>query len=170
MINVLLPPLRDRREDVPLLADFFLAREAKQTGSPQRPVSAEAQDVLLRYEWPGNVRELENEMQRAHALSKGEIKPEHLSKGLVESANEPPPGGTQTGARIRSVALQGRTLKEIVAAEVDEIERLAIAEVLKRSRYKKSKAATILGISRPTLDAKIEKYGLTREAVLESQE
>jgi len=170
VINVLLPPLRERREDVPLLADFFLAREAKQTGSPQRPVSAEAQDVLLRYEWPGNVRELENEMQRAHALSKGEIKPEHLSKGLVESANEPPPGGTQTGARIRSVALQGRTLKEIVAAEVDEIERLAIAEVLKRSRYKKSKAATILGISRPTLDAKIEKYGLTREAVLESQE
>ena len=96
--------------------------------------------------------------------------PEHLTKGLVESANEPPPGGTQTGARIRSVALQGRTLKEIVAAEVDEIERLAISEVLKRSRYKKSKAATILGISRPTLDAKIEKYGLTRETVLESQE
>jgi transcriptional regulator with GAF, ATPase, and Fis domain len=165
VINVLLPPLRDRKEDVPMLTEFFLAREAKLHGAPPKQVTGEALDLLLRYDWPGNVRELENEVMRSSAMSKETIKPEHLSKNVVEAVSEPSPG-TATGARIRSLALAGRTLKELVAGEVDEIERLAITEVLKRCRYKKSKAAQILGISRPTLDAKIDKYGLSRDAVL----
>ena len=165
MINVLLPTLRDRKEDVPMLAEFFLAREAKLHSMPPKVIASEALDLLLRYDWPGNVRELENEIMRSSAMSKETIKPEHLSKNVADAANEPSPG-TATGARIRSLALAGRTLKELVAGEVDEIERLAITEVLKRCRYKKSKAAQILGISRPTLDAKIDKYGLSRDAVL----
>ncbi len=165
VINVQLPPLRDRKEDVPLLAEHFLAREAKQAAGPPKQITGEALDLMLRYDWPGNVREFENEIMRSSALSKDVIKPEHLSRTIIDAALDPSPG-TATGARIRSLALAGRTLKELVAAEVDEIERLAITEVLKRCRYKKSKAAQILGISRPTLDAKIDKYGLSRDAVL----
>jgi transcriptional regulator with PAS, ATPase and Fis domain len=165
VINVVLPPLRERKEDVPLLAEHFLAREAKQSGHPQKLLSGEALDLLLRYDWPGNVREFENEIARASAMSKERIDASHVSKTVVEGALEPS-AGTATGVKIRSLALAGRTLKELVAAEVDEIERLAITEVLKRCRYKKSKAAQILGISRPTLDAKIDKYGLSRDAVL----
>jgi transcriptional regulator with GAF, ATPase, and Fis domain len=165
VINIVLPPLRERKEDVPMLAEHFLARDAKQHNTAPRTLATEALDLLLRYDWPGNVREMENELMRASAMSKTEIKPEHLSKTIVEAALEPSPG-TATGARIRSLALAGRTLKELVASEVDEIERLAITEVLKRCKYKKSKAAQILGISRPTLDAKIDKYGLSRDAVL----
>ncbi|MCW8139637.1 MAG: sigma 54-interacting transcriptional regulator [Planctomycetota bacterium] len=165
VINVLLPPLRERKEDVPLLAEHFLAREAKQAGSPPKAFSGEALDLMLRYDWPGNVREFENEIMRSSAMSKETIRPEHLSKTIVEGPLDASPG-TATGARIRSLALSGRTLKELVAAEVDEIERAAITEVLKRCKYKKSKAAQILGVSRPTLDAKIDKYGLSRDAVL----
>jgi transcriptional regulator with GAF, ATPase, and Fis domain len=165
VINVVLPPLRERKEDIPLLAEHFLAREARTSGNPAKTIVSEALDLLLRYDWPGNVREFENEILRASAMSKNELRPEHMSKAIVEAQNEPS-AGTATGVRIRSLALAGRTLKELVAAEVDEIERLAITEVLKRCRYKKSKAAQILGISRPTLDAKIDKYGLSRDAVL----
>ena len=67
---------------------------------------------------------------------------------------------------MRSLTLAGRTLKELVSQEVDEIEEQVITEVLKRTKYKKSKAAQVLGISRPTLDAKIDKFSLTREKIL----
>ena len=120
---------------------------------------------MLRYDWPGNVREMENEVMRACALSKDLIKPEHLNRTIVEGAMAPALDRA-ANSRIRGLALAGKTLKEVVAAEVDEIENQVIQEVLRRTRYKKSKAASILGISRPTLDAKIEKYGLTREKVI----
>ena len=165
VINVVLPPLRERKEDVPLLVDHFLAREGRQNGAAQRALSSEALDLLLRYDWPGNVREMENEVMRACALSKDVIKPEHLSRSIVEGAMAPVVDRA-TNTRVRGLAISGKTLKDIVSAEVDDIEQQVILEVLRRTRYKKSKAASILGISRPTLDAKIEKYGLTREKVV----
>ncbi len=165
VINVVLPPLRERKEDVPLLVDHFLARQAKTPGAAARSLTPEALDVLLRYDWPGNVRELENEVMRAAALSRDAIRPEHLNRALVEAALAPQ-RESATQQRLRGVSLSGKTLKEIVAAEVDEVERVAIRDVLRRTGYKKTKAANVLGISRPTLDAKIDKYGLTREVVL----
>jgi len=163
VINIILPPLRERKEDLPLLVEHFLEREAKQSG--RRTVADEAMDVLLRYDWPGNIRELENEIMRSCALSKDTIKPEHLSKNVIDGASAPATDRA-AGNRIRSLTLSGRTLKELVQAEVDQIEDQVITEVLKRTSYKKSKSASILGISRPTLDAKIEKYGLTKEKIL----
>ena len=165
VINVLLPPLRERKEDVPLLVEHFLSREAKQQGGPARTITDEALDMLLRYDWPGNVREMENEIMRACALSKDVIRPEHLNRTIVEGAMAPSMDRT-VATRIRGLALSGKTLKEVVAAEVDELEQQFIQEVLRRTSYKKSKAASILGISRPTLDAKIEKYGLSRDRVI----
>jgi transcriptional regulator with GAF, ATPase, and Fis domain len=165
VINIVLPPLRERKEDVPLLVEHFLQREAKQSGQPPRAITNEALDVLLRYDWPGNVREIENEIMRACALSQESIKPEHLSKNVVEGALTPAQDKA-VGGRLRSLTLAGRTLKELVSQEVDEIEEQVITEILKRTKYKKSKAAQVLGISRPTLDAKIEKFSLTREKIL----
>ena len=165
VINIVLPPLRERKEDIPMLVDHFLQREAKQSSQPPRTLSSEALDLLLRYDWPGNVREIENEIMRACALSKDTIKPEHMSKNVVEGALTPAQERV-VGGRMRSLTLAGRTLKELVSQEVDEIEEQVITEVLKRTKYKKSKAAQVLGISRPTLDAKIDKFSLTREKIL----
>ena len=164
VINIILPPLRERREDVPLLAEHFLRRQAQQAGQAPRTLSNEALELFLRYPWPGNIREMENEVMRASALSKDVIRPEHLSRNLVEGARAPAEGAP-TG-RVRTQLLAGKTLKELVATEVDQLEEQAITEVLRRTKYKKSKAATILGISRPTLDAKIDKYALTKDKVL----
>jgi transcriptional regulator with PAS, ATPase and Fis domain len=165
VINLNLPPIRERPEDVPLLVDHFLKVQAKQSGQ-SRTISNEALDLLLRHGWPGNVREIENEIMRACALSTTAIAPEHLSRSVVESAQAPAAEAAR-GSHLRSFTLAGKSLKELVAAATDEIERDAITEVLQHTSYKKSKSASILGISRPTLDAKIDKYGLTRETVLE---
>ncbi|MBI3725619.1 sigma 54-interacting transcriptional regulator [bacterium] len=178
VINVALPPLRERKEDVPLLIEFVLKRITdKKNAAPGQPaqvadkpsvhareISPEALDILLRYDWPGNVRELENEIERSSALSKDMIRPEHLSKNVVEAALAP---ARTARAGKKVIQLTGQTLKDLVNKEVEEIERLAIAEVLQRVRYKKSKAASLLGISRPTLDAKIEKYNLSKDTVME---
>jgi transcriptional regulator with GAF, ATPase, and Fis domain len=165
VINVVLPALRERREDVPLLAEHFLKEQAKQPGQGPRTITNEALDLFLRYDWPGNIRELENEIMRASALSSDEIRPEHLNRALIEGARSPL-GDSPHNSRLRSCLLSGKTLKELVAEEIDELETHVISEVLRRTSYKKSKAAKILGISRPTLDAKIEKHKLTRERVL----
>ena len=169
VINILLPPLRDRREDIPLLTEHFLKRQAKQSGNSPRTIANEVMDMFLRYHWPGNIRELENEIMRASALSKDAIRLEHLSRNVVEGAKTPM-NESPKGSRIRSFILSGKTLKELVSNEVDQLEREAILHVLQRTKYKKSKAAQILGISRPTLDAKIDKYTLTKEVVLESED
>ena len=167
VINVGLPPLRERKEDIPLLLDFVLKRIADKKGAASkvpREVAPEALDLLLRYDWPGNVRELENEIERSSALSKDVIRPEHLSKNVVDAALAP---ARQARIGRRAFQFSGQTLKELVTKETEEIERLAIMDALQRCRYKKSKAASLLGISRPTLDAKIEKYQLSKEKVME---
>ncbi|MGE0711525.1 MAG: sigma 54-interacting transcriptional regulator [Planctomycetota bacterium] len=165
VINVLLPPLRERKEDVPLLAEHFLKQGAKQSGQGSRTLTDEALDLFLRYDWPGNIRELENEIMRASAMSKDEIRPEHLSRSVVEGARAPGSDAGQ-GGRIRGFLLSGKTLKELVAEETDLLESQVIAEVLRRTGYKKSKSAQVLGISRPTLDAKIDKHKLSKDRVL----
>lgn len=167
VINIVLPPLRKRKEDIPLLADHFLKRQAKQSGQPERTLDSEVLDIFLRYDWPGNVREIENEVLRACALSNDVIRPEHLSRTVIEGARNASTGSAKRPSHLRSFTLAGKSLKELVAAETEQIEREAITEVLRHTKYKKSKAASILGISRPTLDAKIEKYGLSRAAILE---
>jgi transcriptional regulator with GAF, ATPase, and Fis domain/pSer/pThr/pTyr-binding forkhead associated (FHA) protein len=167
VINVQLPPLRERKEDIPLLLEFVLKKIAEKKGGAGaktvREIAPEAQDLLLRYDWPGNVRELENEIERSSALSRDVIRPEHLSRNVVEAALAP---ARTARASKRMIQLGGQTLKDFVNKEVEELEKLAILETLRRVGYKKSKAASLLGISRPTLDAKIEKYGLTKDRVL----
>jgi len=152
VVKLTLPPLRDRKEDIPLLVDYFLEKVARDTGQPKRRVDEPAFWYLQNYSWPGNIRELDNEIRRAVALSDGLIMVDNL-KDEIKAADLFKPA-----VRIPT----GGQLKDIVREATEEVERKVIVRALEESGWKKTDAAAKLGISRPTLDAKIEQYGLTR--------
>jgi two-component system response regulator HydG len=143
VISLELPPLRDRSEDVPLLAEHFLSREAGE-GEEPRKLSPKALQVLQDYHWPGNVRELENVIERAVVLTAGAtIKPDALPDRLHETPAEPlvqerPPANP--------------------ALEI--IERAYIEHVLRAEGGNKTRAAEVLGIDPSTLYRKIKRYDL----------
>jgi transcriptional regulator with GAF, ATPase, and Fis domain len=152
VVKITLPPLRARKEDVPLLVEHFLEKIAREQNQPKKKVDEVAFWYLQNHSWPGNVRELENEIRRAVALSDDVIAVDHLkeeirSRDLFKPALRIPAGGQ---------------LKDIVREAIEEVERRVIAKVLDECGWKKTEAAQRLGISRPTLDAKIETYKLSR--------
>jgi transcriptional regulator with PAS, ATPase and Fis domain len=143
VIEVPIPPLRRRPTDIPLLVDHFLER----VGDKRPQVRPEALELLQRYEWPGNVRELENEILRACTLCDGEIGPADLSDPVRAA------GGAGAGAV---------TLKDAVREASQRVERDLITEALRAENGNKSAVARRLGISRPTLDAKMELLKIPR--------
>ncbi len=153
VITLELPPLRERKEDLTLLVDYFLDRMAQ--GRPGKRISAAALDLLVRYDWPGNIRELENELQRAAVLSGETITPAHLSENLFatipKSAIEGVPG---------EGGVDGKTLREVMDIAAEAAERAAIVNALKKCGWQKKEAARLLDISRPTLYAKLKRYGI----------
>jgi transcriptional regulator with GAF, ATPase, and Fis domain len=150
VITVDLPPLRERREDIPLLVDRFLDEFAAANKSPRRGISEDAMEALLRYDWPGNVRELRNEVHRAAALSDKVIVPLVLGTPVRRKSDEPEV----------IAGLGEKSLKDMVRDLTVDLERRVIREALRRTEGRKSAAARLLGVSRPTLDAKIETYGI----------
>jgi DNA-binding NtrC family response regulator len=137
VVEIVVPPLHERVSDLPALAAHLIAKASRATGGDAPVVSTEAIDALLDHTWPGNVRELENCLTRALVLAKGDvIRPEHLTLS--------PP--TRTPAR------QLTTLERLEGEHV--------AEVLRATNGHKSRAAKILGVSRPRLDRLIEKHEL----------
>ncbi len=131
-----LPPLRERREDIPLLADYFLRKFCANTGRPAPSLSPEALELLMGHEWRGNVRELENAVERALVVGRGnEIRPQDFSF---------PFQGTE--------AQMGRTL--------DDVERAHIERTVRETQGNLSRTARILGIDRTTLYNKLRRYGL----------
>jgi transcriptional regulator with GAF, ATPase, and Fis domain len=152
-VNVLamrLPPLRGRREDIPLLASALLARAAREANRPVPHLGHDVQAALSAYDWPGNVRELENEMRRVLLLADEAVRIEHLTPALLAR-------GDAAGAPPKPV------LPLVVGdlrSAVETFERTAIDEALRRASGNKSRAAKELGISRFALQRKLEKYGL----------
>jgi DNA-binding NtrC family response regulator len=144
VIQLVLPPLRDRREDIPALAEHFLARSTSKLGRKLR-LAPDTVERLLRYPWPGNVRELENAIERATILARGEI---------VEPDDLPPhvSAGLQLGP---SPALP----RQITLADA---ERAHILQTLERFGRNHSGAAEALGIGRTTLWRKLKEYGIDR--------
>jgi DNA-binding NtrC family response regulator len=141
VVTLRLPPLRERREDVPLLARAFLEQAVKENGLPQRRFTPEALSRLSGHHWPGNVRELRNAVESAAVLSGGEtIGIEELPSPLVE---RPP---ASAGGLFH------------VGMPMDELERLAILETLKSTSGNRTKAAETLGISLRTLQRKLKEY------------
>ena len=117
-----------------------------------KTVTPEAMALLSAYDWPGNIRQLRNEILRAVALSEQVIVPEVLSEDLRQRAL--PGVDVSLGT--------GRALKEIVQDAVDELERRLVSEALRECGWKKTEAARLLHVSRPTLDAKIKRLRITR--------
>ena len=142
VVDIHLPPLRERPEDLPLLIEHFIARSAQATRV--RRLSADALRILLNYPWPGNVRELENTLERALALCRGEeITPADLPPHLTASKS---PVGSLRDALLRRCSLA-------------DIERDYILLALELTEGKKKEAAELLGIDRKTLYRKLEEYG-----------
>ena len=148
VVPLLLPPLRERNEDVPGLVEHFLDKYAESGARPK--IDAAAIDALVAYAWPGNVRELENTIERLVALGppEGQILPEHLPRNVVEE------GRLQ---RLRADVLAGRIDFE---QAVQEFERDLIAEGLARAGGIQTRAAEILGISRRILKYKMDRAGV----------
>jgi len=144
---ITIPPLRDRREDIPELADYFVQKYCVEMKKPKKRISAEAMSLLDKYHWPGNVRELENTVERAIILCEGKkILPEHLAI-RIPSPHE---------IRLR----EGAGLKEVGQHAQGEAERALITRVLTQVRGNKRKAAQALKIDYTTLFEKIKKYAI----------
>jgi DNA-binding NtrC family response regulator len=147
VLPVTLPPLSQRKEDIPLLANFFLRRVASKHSTEPQQLSDEAEKLIISYHWPGNVRELENTITRACLLSKKPvIEPEDFPRQLRESLP----------AEVVSE-------QEPENPTLESIERAYIYWVLQQTSWKKSKAAKLLGIDVSTLYRKISRYGLKKE-------
>jgi two-component system, NtrC family, response regulator PilR len=151
VIPIALPPLRERREDIPLLADHFLAKYAEQMGKSIAGIAGTTHELLQEYDWPGNIRELENVMERAVAL---ERTPTILPDSLPASVRS---GGSRT-APLASETLPATGFD--LEAHVKEIERAYIAQALERAGGVQVKAAELLGMSFRSFRYYVKKYNL----------
>jgi hydrogenase-4 transcriptional activator len=155
VIRIHVPPLRQRREEVPHLTTFFLRDASERFGKPNLQLSSDVLDLFAQYWWPGNVRQLRNELQRAVAMAPpgGTIEPEHLSADLTAPATAPT--GSANGPS--RVAIRGG---QTLASVVDDIERDLIREMLSRHRGNISETARALGLTRRGLYLKLRRLGL----------
>jgi two-component system response regulator AtoC len=157
VVEITLPPLRERREDIPLLVEHFLEQQGDTVSHPLREVSAATLGVFDAYEWPGNVRELENLVKRMIVLDSEEAALEALERRQLgvktRAAAEPPPLPASPPAADAS---QLTNLKDIGRTAAREAERVAILDMLERTRWNRKEAAEILGISYKALLYKIK--------------
>jgi DNA-binding NtrC family response regulator len=152
VVTVQIPPLRERREDIPLLLDHFLRKFAEKNRREVTGLTAAARDALLRYEYPGNVRELENIVERAVLLCRGPV------IDLPDLPTAARPG--ERGPAEPGAPGVPRRLPDLVAA----IERQEIRAALERHAGIQTQAAAALGISERVLRYKLKKYGLEGRA------
>ncbi|NLW40412.1 MAG: sigma 54-interacting transcriptional regulator [Tissierellia bacterium] len=145
VINIDIPPLRDRKEDIPLLCDHLIEYLSKELNTDKKKIDERTMEILMEYHWPGNVRELRNVLERAITLSSQKlILPNHLPERLVKNKME-----IKDGERVYP-------LKEVVA----EAEKEAIIAALNQAKGNKTLAAESLGIHRTALYRKMEKYNI----------
>jgi len=138
-----MPSLRERRSDIPLLANYFVEKYSKAAGKPVRRISAPALEMMMSYEWPGNVRELENCIERAVLLSQDEVIHAHHLPPTVRTVEHGLPAG-------------GDTLRDAL----DRVERDMIIDALKAARGNMARAARDLGITERIMGLRVKKYGI----------
>jgi two-component system response regulator HydG len=148
VVTLRIPPLRERQEDIPLLAQHFLEKYAKQNRKRIKGFTPLAIDMLLKYNWPGNVRELENAVERAVILLPGDF----------VSEKELPLNITESYPQTEGVTVQP-AMEAQQADSLEEIEKRAILATLEATDGNKTAAAKRLGITRKTLHKKLVKYG-----------
>ncbi|WP_146646323.1 sigma 54-interacting transcriptional regulator [Labilithrix luteola] len=166
-ISISIPPLRERRAEIPGLAHTFLKGAAEAAGRRPMTISNEAMSVLLGYPWPGNVRELRNVLMRSTLLAKTDtLMPDDLRfEGLGLGTTTPPPPMTVLGGQNPY-----RTVPPPVLVSADEAERRRIAEALERSVGNQTRAAKLLGISRRTLLKRLDSLGFPRPRKRDGEE
>jgi len=155
VVRIELPPLRDRLEDIPLLAEHFTRKYAR-TGMGPKSISGEAMKVLLSHTWPGNIRELENVVERASVIAPGDtIEPVHLPPDLLA------PSGT--GQRLPFRISLDRNLPDQLAEMTRQFERAYIRKALKRARGNVGRCAQTCGLSRRSLSTKLAEYDIDKK-------
>ena len=153
VIPIDLPPLRERREDIPKLVHYFVAKYCQDSGVPLLKILPEALEVLSGYYWPGNVRELENVIERIVAMDVGgtlsrAVIPDPVLRGGAISERAP--------AVVADISPQGVKLEELV----DAYERELVVKALKMAGDRRPEAARLLGLSARALRYRLEKHGL----------
>ena len=144
VVSVTAPALRERREDIPLLADYFLKHYAEKNHRPVKGFTPKSMDLLMRYNWPGNVRELENVIERSVIMARGQsITAEELPNSLKTQ---------EAGMEPENARGSGKSLKEV--------EKEMILHTLEETGGNRTQCARILGISRRTLQLKLKEYGI----------
>jgi nitrogen regulation protein NR(I) len=164
VVTLGLPPLRERGQDITLLAEYFLSRFAKEMDVGNPGVTAEAKLLLQNYQWPGNVRELANAMQKALIFSRGyPIHPEDVSRAIGGQSLSRETGEARADEIVRQWVRQSLVSgdgKDVFEECMDHFASLLVSEALDLTGGNRSRAAKLLGISRPTLLSKIDKYRL----------
>ena len=142
VIPIDIPPLRQRKDDIPLLADFFLNKFGQKIGVPPKCLTGKSMEMFMEYTWPGNVRELENVIERAMVISRNQdLKPSDFPPEISSGVTSMPSKGFEVGITIGSA------------------EKILILKTLKAHGGNKTKAAEVLGISSRTLRNKLQEYG-----------
>jgi DNA-binding NtrC family response regulator len=152
--TILIPPVRERKEDIIHLANRFLAATNVELAKNVKGFSESAADAMAQYSWPGNVRQIKSVVRRAVLVAEEFITPAHLSLGAAGAPTQEPEPQPEEGLEV------GLPLKEIVQRATADVERRCIVEALKRTGGNKSKAARLLQIDRKTMHSKIKEYGI----------
>jgi Nif-specific regulatory protein len=146
VLEIIVPPLRHRAEDIPELAQYFLQKYVAETGRKIRGFTPAATDVMCKYTWPGNIRELKNVVERAVVLARSDLlEPEDLTLSQLAAGDGHEPACPSSPFR---------------PVPLEEVERQHILATLAATGWNKSQAAHLLGIERSTLDRKIRRYKL----------
>jgi len=148
-VTISIPPLRERREDIPFLVDFFVKKYCLENEKEEIVVPAEALEAFMKYDWPGNVRELENVVQRGVVMAEGKLFPIEFVPAVVEGEGQ---------ELIFSVPANRRTLDDILGF----IERAAVEKALREHGFVQVRAAKALGLSESVLRYKMRKYGIKK--------
>lgn len=155
IVPIYLPPLKEREEDIPLLAIHFLKKYSEQMGKKIRGFSPEAMEKLLRYQWPGNVRELENIIERTVVMMEEEmVRPEHIILPGQKKQEEGYPYIPMTTEELKEVK------KQLREKAVEEIEKAFVLNALERNQWNVTKASEEVGMLRPNFQALMRKYNI----------
>jgi nitrogen regulation protein NR(I) len=174
VVTIWLPPLRERPGDIPLLTEYFLARYTEEAGVENPGITEEAKVLLNSYPWPGNVRELGNTLQKALIFNRGApIGAEDISQAISGKGGGrggPAESNDRSLRQWAREALASRVEENLFDACMDRFAGILIMEALNLTGGNRSRAAKLLGLSRPTLHSKIEKYRLKLETSVSEEE
>jgi two-component system nitrogen regulation response regulator GlnG len=174
VVRIHIPPLRDRRDDIPLLVNYFLKKIARDQGREPKSIATAAVRALEKHHWPGNVRELENVIRRAIVIAKSEaILPGDLPTEVTgQGATSGPVPTTASDGSTTDAGTLARQLFQIAKRDpklkiIPTVERELVIQALKEMDNNQVRAAKLLGITRATLRKRIEKFGIHREMKIE---